>query len=201
MGIIAILAGVLLEIGSTVINAAKRARAQNMAVQIQTACLGYYTEYSVYPVPGNTAANTDYVLTDQPASAGGWGTLICILCGNIEPYSPSTVFATSGASMTNSRSIAFLTLRNSDVDANNAPLNTLPIPASNNIYFNIAINSSYSGVLGTNAPTLTVMPNFATSTSTTMVYTGGTSTAGVAVWENCNGLTTLHNPNFWVHTY
>ena len=199
MGIIAILAGVSLSVFILVINSAKRAKAQNLANQIQTAAYGYYTEYSVYPIP--TGTTTDYTIPDTSGSANqtAWGNLICCLCGNIQPYAPGTAIPTT--TITNSRGIAFLTLKGSDVDSGNAPLN--PLPTGTEIYFYIAINSSYSGVLGTNAPTSTVMPNFAAApgSSTTLSLTGGTSTAGVAVWANCTGKTTITNAADWAHTY
>jgi prepilin-type N-terminal cleavage/methylation domain-containing protein len=192
IAIIAILVAVLLPVASLALNSAKRTKAKNTAVQIQAACLGYYTEYSVYPVPAGTTG--DYVLTDLVGSQSAWGTLICILCGNVQPASPSTPFTTSGATITNSHGIAFLSLSASDVDSNNAPKN--PLPTGLEIYYNLAINSSYSGVLGTNSPS-NVMPNFAAGTTAA----GGTSTAGVAVWANCNGKTSYSNVNWWVYTY
>lgn len=203
IGIIAILAGVLLSVFPTVIKAAKRAKAANMATQIQTACLGYFTEYSVYPVPSTVAAGTDWTIADSSSTDGSnWGNLICVLCGNIHPSSPATPFTPT--TITNTRNIAFLNLKASDVGSSgsgqDAPLNPLPSSTTANIYFNIAMNSSYSGVLGTTSPS-TVMPNFGTSSGSTTTTTGGTSTAGVAVWANCNGSTTLNNPAFWVHTY
>jgi len=199
IAIIAILAAVTATVGNTVIKEAKKAKAANTATQIQTAALGYYTEYSVYPVPSTVASGTDYSIADSgPTAQTAWGNLICVLCGNIEPYSPSTTF--TATTITNSRGIAFLTLKASDVDSGNAPLNPLPTVVSatqtNNAYFNIDINSSYSGVLGTNSTTY--MPNFGTPFNATQ---GGTSTAGVAVWANCNGSLSQTNAGWFVHTY
>ena len=200
IAIIAILAAVSLQVGQTVLNAAKRAKAQNTATQIQTATLGYYTEYSVYPQNGSG----DTIIGDSVAADGTlWGTLICVLCGNVHPSAPGTTFTTSGAWVTNSRGIAFLSMKSSDVGASttayqDAPLN--PIGTTTNLWFNIAIDSDYDGLLGTTGNTSGKMPNFALSTTTTMNFTG-TSTAGVAIWENCNGTTTKNNPNFWVKTY
>ena len=196
IGIIAILAAVTLQVGGAVINSAKRAKAANTATQIQTACLGYYTEYSIYPVPTGTTG--DYVIGDSSSTdETSWGALIESLCGNLSPYKPGNAVS---ATVPNSRGIAFLTLKSSDVDAKDAPLNPLPSgsgASATNLYFSIAINSSYSGVLGTNAPSSTVMPSF----GGTFATTGGTSTAGVAVWANCNAKTTVTNGNFFVHTY
>jgi type II secretory pathway pseudopilin PulG len=195
LGIILILAAVLIGASTNAIKAAKRARAQNMAVQLQTAALGYNTEYSVYPVPGGTVADT--LIGDTSAAATSWGNLICILSGNIAPSTGATFLPTS-TSPTNSRGIPFLSLKSSDVDANNAPLN--PAPTVPEIYFNIAMDSDYNGVLGITG--VTSLPNFAASPfNATAANGGGTSTAGVAVWANCNVSTTKTNVNFYVHTY
>ena len=194
IGIIAILAGVLMTAVGAAMRAAKRAQAANLASAIQTSTLGYYTEYSVYPAPPGT---TDTVITDVASSAATWGNLICVLSGNIHPSAPLTAF--TATTITNSRGIAFLSLKATDVDANDAPKN--PLPTGTQIYFNIAIDSDYDGLLGTTPPTSTVMPNFAAGSPSSLPLTGGTSTAGVAVWANCTGLTTFTNANFWVHTY
>jgi prepilin-type N-terminal cleavage/methylation domain-containing protein len=198
IAIIAILASVILGISGVVINAAKRARAQNTAQQIQTSCLAYYTEYSVYPNPTPGTAG-DSIITDVTANKTVWGNLIETLCGNIKP---STGLAATQTTITNSRSIAFLSMKASDVDVNDAPLNPLNgTPGLTNLYFNIAIDTDYDGILGaTPSAVAGMMPNFTKSTTTSMDYTG-TSTAGVAVWENCNPNNATTNPNFWVHTY
>ena len=195
IGIIAILASAVTVAASSAIKAAKRAKAANTANQIQTAVLGYYTEYSVYPVP--TGTTTDYKLTDASTSAADWGVLIKALCGNINPYDASAAAATT---ISNSRSIAFLSLKKADVDslANPAPLNPLPLEDGTAKYFNILIDSDYDGVLGTGT---VKMPNLASATSGTDPVDGGTSTAGVAVWANCNGSKKTKNPAFWVKTY
>ncbi len=201
IAIIAILAGVLFSAGSAAIAAAKRAKAANTATQIQTSVLNYYTEYSVYPVPSTTT--TDYKLTDASSDGANWSALIYALSGNINPYNGSATPAPSVTSFSNTRAIAFLNLKSSDVDkANtlNAPLNPAQ-PNGGNPYFNIAIDSDYDGVLGTSPSAVTTMPNFASPTGTWQTG-GGTTTSGVAVWANCNGnVTTQTNANFWVHTY
>jgi type II secretory pathway pseudopilin PulG len=202
MAIIIILASVILYAGGTALNAAKRAKAANMMTQIQTAALGYYTEYSVYPVGSATASSTanQANILDASANATAWGNLLSSLCGNIQPYN-GTAWTPTSTSPTNSRGIAFLTFRSTDVDANNAPLN--PLPTGTEIYFNIAMDADYAGVLGTTPSTFTSLPNFAGATSgfISTSSTGGSSTAGVAVWANCNGRTSSSNVNFWVHTY
>jgi len=195
IGIIAILASVLIYSAGAAIRAAKRAQANNMANQIQTATIAYYTEYSFYPTPYSATA-TDTTITDVAGSQTSWGNLIEALCGNIKP---STGSASSQTSITNSRGIAFLNLKSSDVDSKDAPLN--PLPTGGEIYYNIAIDSDYDGILGVTPSAVTTMPNFAAASGSTLPSSGGTSTAGVAVWANCNGKTTSTNVNFWVHTY
>jgi hypothetical protein len=183
-----------------------------MAGQIQTSVTAYYTEYSTYPVP--TATTTDYILGDTTAGDGAsWAALDCVLCGNIHP-STGAVATPSAAGPTNTRGVTFMTMKVSDVypatgpGVQDAPKNPLPSStAANgaNAYFNIAMDSDYDGVLGVAPSTVLTMPNFAATTTTTMTTSGspygGTSTAGVAVWANCNGSTTGTNPSFWVHTY
>ncbi len=205
IAIIAILAAVVISAGRGALRAATRAKMQNMASQIQSACLAYYTEYNVYPIPSTATAGTDYEIHDTSAGTDGskaddtaWGYLVCALCGNINPSSGAS-FTTS--TVANTRNIAFLTLRSTDVDSNGTPLN---MPASGtSMYFCIAMDGDYDGVLGTGNSAVTDMPNFATGTSTSLTLTGGSSTAGVAVWANCTGSTaaTACNSTFWVHTY
>jgi len=206
IGIIAILAGVLLSAGSMALKAALRTKAANLANQIQTGAYGYYTEYSVYPVP--TGTTLDYTIGDSTAANGAsWASLLYCLSGNISPSTGLTT-PTPATLIANTRAIHFLNLKTSDVypsgsaiGVQDAPVN--PLPSGTSIYFNIAIDSDYDGILGTIAPTSTVMPNFATGTSTSLTLSGGTSTAGVAVWANCTtkSPSTSCNANWWVHTY
>jgi len=200
IGIIAILASVILAAGTTAIKAAKRAKAANTATQIQTACLAYYTEYSVYPVGSATLSSSSPAnIPDTSSGATAWGNLLDALCGNICPYTGLASPASAQSAITNSRGIAFLTLKTTDVDANNAPLN--PLTTGTEIYFNIAMDADYAGVLGTTPSTYLSLPNFGAGTPTSLTLTGGSSTAGVAIWANCTGTTTITNANFWVHTY
>jgi len=200
IGIIAILAGVLLSAGGTAIKASLRLKAANTAGQIQTACMNYFTEYSVYPVP-NTVNGTDYTIQDTAIRAADWGVLVEALSGNIKPS--TGLAAPAGLAISNTRGIAFLSLKAADVDTHDAPKNPLPPDPVNHIYFNIAMDSDYDGILGTLPPTSAIMPNFATGTVTNLALTGGTSTAGIAVWANCT--TKPDNPacnaGWWVHTY
>jgi len=209
MGIIAILAAVLFPAGAAAINAAKRARANAMASNIQTAVLAYNTEYSVYPVATPTGTPADTWI-DGTTSGGGapWAILACVLCGNIHP-SNGTTYTPPTTGPTNTRGIAFLNLKSGDVfgatsttGTPDAPKNPIPTSATADIYFSIAMDSDYDGILGA-TPSTAQLPNFSASSSGSVVLTGGTSTAGVAVWANCNGTTTQANwnPAFFVHTY
>jgi prepilin-type N-terminal cleavage/methylation domain-containing protein len=186
MGIIAILAGVLFPAISAAINSAKRAQANNMVNQISTSVLGYYTEYSVYPLTTNqiTAATDVYIASNQQSD---WQPLIIALCGNVNPYSPGT--AVSGNAVANTRAIPFLNLRKSDIDSSGIPVNPISPAAAGNKYYNIAIDGDYNGILS-NLPTASL------PTTTTNVITGG-----VAVWANCNASFSSTNAAFWVHTY
>jgi prepilin-type N-terminal cleavage/methylation domain-containing protein len=213
IAIIAILAAVTLGAGGAVLRSAKRAQAANMATQIQTATLAYYTEYSVYPQDTTAfTAGSDYTIGDGAASADAtnWQNLLIALCGNINPNNVGGGVIASPTITTNTRNIPFLSLRQSDLYSSSvtAPKNPIPVGTTAALYFNIAVNSSYSGVLGTGGTTgISNMPNFATGTTTSLSVTGGSSTAGVAVWANCTGITapasgTMScNANFWVHTY
>ncbi|MCE0523781.1 MAG: type II secretion system GspH family protein [Methylacidiphilales bacterium] len=193
IGIIAILAGVILSAGTNAIRAALRSKAQNLATQIQTASLSYYTEYGVYPDDTTTfPAGTDYVIKDTDAA--DWKNLLIALCGNIDP---ATGTAVPTPIIANSRGITFLTLKSSDV-TNDAPLNPLP-PNAANIYFNIAIDNDYDGILGVAPSAVLTMPQFSPTFKGTG---GGTSTAGIAVWANCNPAgSTSTNAAYYIRTY
>jgi prepilin-type N-terminal cleavage/methylation domain-containing protein len=203
IAIIAILAAVTMSIGTTVLNKAKQAKAANTATQIQTAALSYYTEYSVYPTPSGASA-ADYMLDDTD-SAANWGPLIECLSGMICPYNGTT---SSETKFSNTRQIAFLTFKASDVGnggttgTQDAPLNPLPpVSAPTSKYFNIAIDGDYDGVIGNSASALSgKLPDFK-SQFTGAAPTTGSSTAGVAVWANCNPYANLTNSVWYVHTY
>jgi prepilin-type N-terminal cleavage/methylation domain-containing protein len=208
IAIIAILAGVILSSGSMALKAAQRAKAGTMASQLQTASMAYFTEYSVYPIPASAAAGKDYEIHDTTAGTDttgtaddtAWGNLTSSLCGMINP-STGVAVAASTAIPANTRSIAFLSLKSSDVDAKGTPLNALASGTS--IYFNIAMDGDYDNLLGVAPSVVLDMPNFSTGTATSLTLTGGTSSAGVAVWGNCTTKTaaTACNAGFWVHTY
>jgi prepilin-type N-terminal cleavage/methylation domain-containing protein len=207
IGIIAILAAVLMNAGNLAIKEAKKAKAQNTATQIQTAVTNYYTEYSVYPTPSGAAAS-DWKIDDgdnatglSPAPTGSpWGGLIQCLSGNISPTA-STLYS----SFPNTRQVAFLTLRASDVSTAaghlDAPINPLTV-STTNPYFNIAVDGDYDNILGKGSSTSgSWLPNFTTSFTGTTTTMTGLSTAGVAVWANCNTIPTSSSSGWWVHTY
>ena len=200
IAIIAILAGVLVAASGPALRAAQRTKAANLATQIQTGALNYYTEYGVYPVPGGSPA-TDYYISDGTGDKAHWGNLIESLCGNISPYNPSTVVTPN---VPNSRNIAFLSLRATDVDSGDAPLNPQSYDSVNHPYFNIGLDNDYSGLVGdTGTPPGSGMPNFATFTQGSPTYLSKGATGGIAVWANCNTSTVAAqwNPAFFVHTY
>jgi len=191
IGIIAILAAVLLTAGTSALRAAQRAKAQNMAVQIQAAVTSYYTEYSVYPIVGGGAGADVYY---NASDLTDWENLTYALCGNINPYSPTTPATTT---VTNTRSIAFLSLRKADVDVNGVPVNPInPYATGVNQYFNIAMDGNYDGLLGNNGTASGVITNFALPAMLVLPAI----TQGVAVWANCNTGNGTNN-TFYVHTY
>jgi hypothetical protein len=118
--------------------------------------------------------------------------MIEALCGNISPSSPATAVTPN---VPNARAIAFLTLKGNDVDANDAPLN--PLPTGAEIYFNMAIDADYSGIIGDTTSAVT-LPKFSGATYSA---NGGVITSGVAVWANCNSTSGTTNVAWFVHTY
>jgi prepilin-type N-terminal cleavage/methylation domain-containing protein len=200
IAIIAVLAGVLLSAGTAAINAAKRAKATTFMQQIQTACQSYYTEYSVYPVPtGVTATSTDYEITDATGSATSWGYLIEGLAGNVSPYNLSQTGISATTTGINTRGIAFITPKATDVDSNNAPLNPIT-PATTNPYFNIAMDTDYDGILGVAPSAVTNMPKLSTASGLGTPASGGTTTGGIALWANCNA-PGYNSEKSWISTY
>lgn len=205
MAIIAILAAVTMQVGITVIDEAKKAKAQTTAIQIQTAVLNYYTEYSVYPTATGTGDykidDTDTATDITVSGASTWGALIDCLSGNISPSGGTAVVGFS-----NTRAVAFLSMKATDVATTgthqDAPVNPLPYNTGH-LYFNIAVDAAYAGVLGKGdtGNSTTWLPNFATATSGTTPPMTGTSTAGVAIWANCNPSGATTSPNWYVHTY
>jgi len=206
IAIIAILASVLAVSAGAVIKSANRAKVNANASQIQTAALNYYTEYGVYPAPSAQTAGTDFSFKDTDTT--DWSNLIDGLSGGI---SPSSGKAVTTSTVNNTRGIVFLTMKNSDVVGGSSPTTAdapknLVAPSGNtSVTYNIAIDYDYDGILGIAPSAVTTMPNFATSTATSLSQTGGSSSAGVAIWVNTTGYTTgstnALNGNLWVKTY
>jgi len=204
MVIIAILISVLLPAVNSALRSALRVKAGNLGTQIQTAVTSYYTEYSLYPVPSSFAGSGDFYASDTDGT--DWAPLIEGLSGNLSPASPATAI-TSATTGLNTRNIPFLQLKASDVSVTapiDCPVNPLPYSKSNP-YFNIVMDSDYSGLAGDSGGAKTaIMPNFGayTAVGTPTCLTAGT-TVGVAVWANCNitTVTTKWNPSWFVHTY
>ncbi len=196
IAIIAILAATVTVEAGSVIRSAKRTQAGVIANQIQTAVNAYYTEYSVYPIPSDMAAGTDiYIATNNTgADATHWKNLMYGLCGNINP---ATGAAVTGGTVSNTRNIAYMSPKKTDLDTNANPgvlLNPICPNSATGPYFNIAIDGNYDGLLGvTNGVPIPDLTQ--TNTPTTAVLT-----TGVAVWANCNTSSSTNN-SFWVHTW
>jgi len=201
IAIIAILAAVILTVGGSAIRTAQRAKAANMATQLQTAAMGYYTEYSVYPVVSATTP-VDILYSTQTQ----WQPITVCLCGGIDPGNPGAG-QYSTQTISNNRQIAFITFNAADLDTTVAPAvpkTPFTILGAKG-YYQMAIDADYSGIVG-DSGTGTQPPNFATLGSTTTAYpitTTKSLAGGVAVWANCdpNTTATSTHPNFWVHTY
>jgi len=205
IAIIAILAAVLAGVSVNVINTAKKTKAQNTASQIQTAALSYYAEYSVYPTPTGAASGGDTELTDNDTGSY-WGPMIECLSGGISPSAGGTVTLTT---FSNSRLVPFITLKASDVGTGtpyvkDAPLNPLPYSTAHP-YFNMALDTSYDGIIGTgdtgSPSSSTWLPSFTGTTTFNFLGSGGSSTAGVAVWANCSPTGSTTQASWCVHTY
>lgn len=191
MAIIAILASVVLVSGTAAINAAKRAKANNTASQIQLAIMNYYTEYGVYPIPAGAGADVLYNNTDSVHQ----GPLMIALCGNINAY----LGATAATVIPNTRQIAYLTPKKSEVDSKGILFNPFSTQAAPQ-YFNIAMDADYSGIL-------TGAPDFSTAAAGSACPPAAKPiTQGVAIWACCDPKnittpTSSKSPQLWVHTY
>jgi prepilin-type N-terminal cleavage/methylation domain-containing protein len=210
IAIIAILAAVLSVSASAAINAAKRAKAQNQAAQIQTAIVNYYTEYGVYPLPAGYASTSGDLLEGLNGTVDpNQQTLFFALCGNIDAAQPGAP-ANNINGVSNTRNIPFLTPKKSDVDTNGVMVNPFS-SGTTYYYFSIAIDADYSGVLGDTGNVLTSMPDFTkwTNNNNYPALQNGI-TQGSAVWTCCDpanlgapvgAWTASKTPSDWVHTY
>jgi prepilin-type N-terminal cleavage/methylation domain-containing protein len=205
IAIIAILAAVLSVSAGSVINAAKRTKASNTAIQIQTAITNYYTEYGVYPLTASQQGTGDALEGLNGAVDPNEQLLFFALCGNINPYAASTP-ANNTSGVSNTRNIAFLTPKKSEVDANGVPFNPFSTSGAP-VYFSIAIDADYSGILGDTGGVLTNMPDFVNwKSGTTMVALANGLTQPAAVWTCCDPTyvktwSQSTSPSLWVHTY
>jgi type II secretory pathway pseudopilin PulG len=199
LGIFALFAACVVAWLGVVLRAAHHSKVLEMANQLQTATLSYYTEYGTYPTP--PGVTKDYVLTDSDgainAPPGSWGPLIECLSGMTRPTDGQSSHETT---FTNDRKIAFLSLKPSDVSSNDQPLNPL---ASNPAapYFNIAIDADNDGLLGDpKTSPAGLLPDFTRQTLGSPPPMTGSAKAGGAIWANCNP-TDTQNSNYWVRTY
>jgi type II secretory pathway pseudopilin PulG len=183
LGIITILASLLLMAVNGAIKMALRAKAATMANQIQGACMTYYNDYGIYPLPTNAASQTQFQYGATSTDTSNWKNLIWALCGNINAYSPTTA---QTPTVSNTRSIAYLSLNIASIDTNGVPLNPIP-PDTTNLYFNIMLDGAYTGIL-------TNVPVFSAGTLTTNNMSGG-----VYVWASCNTTSNVSNYSWWVH--
>ena len=192
IAIIAILAGTIMGAATYAINAAKRVKAYNMATQIQTSVVGYYTEYSTYPLTtAQVTAGQDVFIASSDQT--DWIPLAQALCGNINAFTGAATTPT----VPNTRSIAFLQPMKTDMDVNGVPQNPInPYIAPANQYFNIYIDGNYDGILGNTSPLSGTLTNFAfPAMPTTNVVV-----QPVALVGNCNTGSGTNN-TFYVRTY
>jgi prepilin-type N-terminal cleavage/methylation domain-containing protein len=203
IAIIAILAAVLTVAAGSVINQAKRAKAQNSATQIQTGITNYYTEYGLYPLPTSYNGSSSGDLLEKDATTEK--DLFYALCGNINAYSPQTPNNTG--SVSNARNIPFLTPKKSEVDTNGVVVTAFSSASGPYYYFSIAMDADYSGILGDTGSVTGAMPDFTNwKANNSIKYLSSGITQGSAIWACCdpNYLTNTsgsQTPAYWVHTY
>jgi prepilin-type N-terminal cleavage/methylation domain-containing protein len=201
IGIIGILAAVLITSFGPALNSVKRAKAGVLANQLQTACVNYYSEYSLYPVPSTTTTDAYYDGSTAGSDTTGWANLCYTLCGNINPYSAAAVTDTG----LNTRNIPYLTPNRSDVSSTGTTgILKNPLPPNGSaaeIYFYIVIDSDYSGIAGDSGTGKGLIPDFANGTMTSLGKLPGGLAQQVLVWANCNQSKTVTNANFYVKTF
>ena len=207
IAIIAILAAAFIVAAGQAINAAKRAKANVIATQIQAAILNYQTEYGLYPIPSTAAAATDTYFSDGDST--DWQNLCNALCGNISAYDNSSK---TGLTVSNTRVIAYLTPKKSDVDSNGILLNPFfssTATASSNPYFYLVMDADYDGLCGDTSATK--LPDFTNWSSGTLYSAAPTlakgNTQGASLWVDCDSKSLPPSeasskvPGQWIHTY
>ena len=182
IAIIAILAATVLTTGGALINMAKRAKANNLCTQIQTATLAFNTEYSVYPATTSPAPTVDTVVSTAPQ----WGVITEILCGSIDPNNPTVAITTAPGNM-NTRQISYLILNKADLDTTVTPsAPKLPFKSSTGgvLYPQMTIDYDYSNVLG-DSTAAAAPPDFngTLSTLTTVTYPFPTANLKAIGWR------------------
>jgi len=204
IGIIAILAAVVISGAGSAINAAKRMKTLAAGNQLVTAVQNYYTEYSFYPAPANTAVDTYY--DSKNATAYKWGDMMVALCGGVDPGNPGAGQYSATPTIPNTRQISYLSPNRGDLDTTVKPA-ILKTPFTSSAgatqYYFMAVDTDYDNVLGSPTDGI-VIPDFSKAKANTVLPQSQGITAGVAVWSNCDqnpSLTVATNPNFWVHTY
>jgi prepilin-type N-terminal cleavage/methylation domain-containing protein len=222
MAIIGILAAISFSAATQAIATAKRLKDSSSAMQVKTAVVNYQTEYGCLPVPtGITPGTTDSLIgapvgsdpgTPSP-SIGAMENFYWGLCGNINTYNPSTTLSSSVTGF-NTKNIPYLNLQKASVDLNGILVQAFQAsgynghgaaPSPNNyIYFSVALDTNYDGIIGNTASGLQLPdPNWSTDGGTQL---GGTSTDSCAVWCNNDQSYTPSasppNPNpRWSKTY
>lgn len=111
ISIIAVLAGLLLPVISSVTRTARKASARNTEMQLIAAVNNYYTEYSQYPIPTNADATNDFTYTVDGNNNNGE------LMNVLRALNGANAGTTGGATNTNtaslnSRKISYFEARN-----------------------------------------------------------------------------------------
>ncbi len=209
IAIIATLAAVLTVSANSVINASTRTKPSNSATKIQTAITNFYTEYGLYPLT-SSQSGADVLEGSGGQSGNDEQALFYALCGNINAYAPTTA-SNSASGVSNTRNIAYLTPKKSEVDTNGVMVNGFSGASGNGpyYYFTIAIDADYSGVLGDSGNVMGAMPDFTGQywkSNSGIAYMPNGITQGIAVWSCCDTANLTNwgqskSPTLWVHTY
>lgn len=114
ISIIAVLAGLLLPVVSSVTRTARKTSARNTEMQIVAAVNNYYTEYSQYPVPVDPNASTSSAGNDFTYTVDGNnsnGELMNVLRA-LNSNNTGTTTSSSATATLNSRHISYFEYRN-----------------------------------------------------------------------------------------